>query len=127
MSLGAPNMTSTVLSFASSHTRRRHGEPIMNSDGYLASSTTDATIRAWIHDAPAEVVAARPEGLEGTRTIQGYTPDEIRVGQSASQTKPDSVVYDGAEFRVYSVTRWGSGPSGAITWYEFLAAGPVVS
>lgn len=126
MSIGAPNLASTVARFASPHTRRRHSTPAKNADGYLADTYTDATIQAYVHDAPAEVVAARPEGLEGERTIVGYTTGDVRVGSADTQGRPDSIVYQGEEFRVYKVTRWGSGPAGSITWMAFEAAGPVV-
>lgn len=125
MSIGAPNLASTVARFASPHTRRRFSTPAKNADGYLVDTYTDATISAYVHDAPADVVAARPEGLEGTRTIMGYTTGDVRLGSPDTQGRPDSIVYLGEEFRVYKLTKWGAGSTGAIAWQVFEAAGPV--
>lgn len=125
MSVGAPNMASTIARYATPHTRRRYDTTTKNADGYLASNTTDTAIRAYIHDADAKTVAERPEGLIGTRTIMGYSNDEFRVGEEVGQVKADSVIYDGQEFRVYKATKWNSGSAAASTWYQFTAAGPV--
>lgn len=125
MSLGAPNMSSTIARYATPHTRRRYDTTTKNADGYFVANATDTSIRAYIHDADAKTVAARPEGLEGTRTIMGYSNDEIRVGQDVGQVKADSVIVDGEEFRVYKATKWNSGPAAATVWYQFTAAGPV--
>lgn len=125
MSVGAPNLAGTVARFASSYTRRRSSGVVKNADGYKVTETTDTTIRAYIHDDPATADDPMPEGLQGKTRIRGYTDGDVRGGDISGGDRPDVIVYMGEQFRVYSVTAWGSGPTGEITWRTFLAAGPV--
>lgn len=119
MTIGAPDLESTVERFATTKTRRRYSPSSTTASGLKVAAYVDSTITAYIHDAPAEVIEQLPEGHEGNRTVQGYTPDELRV--ASPSFRGDVVIHEGASFEVIQLARWGSGSAATVTWSSFVA------
>lgn len=104
---GPPNTGSTVVRFALPVTRRRYGASTTNDDGLREyGEAVEVTINAHTWDAPAEVVALLPVGLQTSRTIVGHTVDEVLAGDPVTDTPPDHLVVQGEVFEVRSVARW---------------------
>lgn len=118
--IGADDLLATVLDFATPHTRRRYGPSSTTASHLqLPGVAEDDEILAFFHDAPAEVVQQLPEGHEGGRIVQGYTPADVRV--ASSTTRADVVLIGGVQFEVVSVARWASGPTATVTWSVVVA------
>ena len=114
MSLGPPNLATTVASFAFPVTRRRYDPPAVLSSGLVQSTGyVDTTVQAHVHDATATVLERVFPGQEGTRAIQFYTSaTDIRTADESTNERADSIVYRGVEFEVVEVAEWDGGPFG---------------
>jgi hypothetical protein len=122
VSIGPPNLASTVARFAFPVTRIRYDAAAEDDSGLVTRGDgTSSTIEAHVHDAPAKAIERLPEGHSSGRVVQGYTTDDVRTADSDTGTPADDVVFEGTTFEVALVTEWSSGPVGSRTWREFLA------
>lgn len=122
MSLGPPDLAATVSSFSFAVTRRRYTAPSVMSSGLVRSTGyTDATIRAHVHDAPADVLERVFPGQEGVRAIQFYTSEaDLRVPSVPNQ-RADVLLFRNREFEVVEVAEWNAGASGSRSYLAGIA------
>lgn len=122
MTIGPPNMASTVERFAFPVDRYRYVEATTDSHGLSVTPAPDVeTITAHLYPAPGEVVDRLPEGQRDRATIAGSVSGDVRAANYDAGVRGDLLRYDGRLWEVVQVGPYSSGSLGARTWRTIVA------
>jgi hypothetical protein len=114
-------MVATVRRFAFPVIRQRYGPATVNADGFpVAAVVSSTSILIHMHPATGEQLKRMPDGLEPSNVQQGYTPDELQLGDEATGQRPDTIVAFGETYEVVERSPWSGGRDGVRSWRQCL-------
>lgn len=116
-------MAPTARRFATPVTHRRYGPPVPTAEG-LENEPEPTDTPGLAHHWPAsgETLERLPEGYETSDVREGTTALALRLEDTATGARADSLLVGGVEYTVIAVAPRHTGPSGVVTLRSFVMA-----